>query len=88
MPKTINYTAKGIKGLVSAATFVLTFIYTFKWSNQLIHWIASGFQSHDGQLACVIILWVVCFSVVLGIAIGLASLLSALIAMLLGVHKS
>jgi len=81
--RTRSYT--GLKVLVSLATFLATMYFSFSTANHLIHYISSGFTSHDAQFLCTLVLWVIGFSTVLIVSLALASGLTRIVMSILKV---
>ena len=78
-------TVTGIKALIAIASFFVTIYFSFSGANHVIHWIASGFENHDAQHACVLILWFLGVTFIIGASLALASLITSIVAMMMGI---
>ena len=73
-----------IQFLIIVGTFIATVYFSFSGVNHVIHWITSGFESHDLRLILVILLWFFSGGTVLAISIVLGLFFGTMVSQLFG----
>lgn len=76
-----------MKSIISFLIGLAVFIFSLGAANKFIHWITSSIQNHDLQIVVVIILWTLCFSVVVTISLLLGYIIGSIVKILIGDDK-
>jgi len=65
-----------MKYLIAIVAFIATIYFSFSGANQLIHYICEGITDPTAHIIVIIGLWVLSFSIVLGLSLTIASIIS------------
>ena len=73
-----------MKNIISVIIAIIVFICSLSGANKLIHYMCSGFVNQDIKTLAVIGLWILSFSLIVGLSIFIAAIAKGLIDIILG----